>query len=81
MNMPEWMFQIIVGAAFVGLVSTIYSQMLTKSEHGKWCHKNTEEIRVFFQEELKQFEDKLDLKIENAILKAIKKLNGKGEKK
>ncbi len=73
--MPEWILQILIGVVIVGLISVIFSQMLTKAEHGRWCHANTEEIKLFIREELNKFDDALDLKIENAILKAIKKVN------
>ena len=74
------LLQFLFGAAIVALIGIVYRQMMSKTEHSVMCHGNTEEIKRYFSAEMVKFQDMLDLKIENAILKAMRKING-GQKK
>ena len=64
----------------MGLIGVIYKNVLTKSEHAEVCKKNTmviqENIKNTIKDELKDIKEYFDLKIENVVLKEIRKING-----
>jgi uncharacterized membrane protein (DUF106 family) len=78
--MPEWLISILVGGVIMGLIGVIYKNVLTKSEHAEVCKKNTmviqENIKNTIKDELKDIKEYFDLKIENVVLKEIRKING-----
>jgi uncharacterized membrane protein (DUF106 family) len=78
--MPEWLISILIGGVIMGLIGVIYRGVLTKSEHADLCKRNTqvvqENIKTTIKEELKDIKDYFDLKIENVVLKEIRKING-----
>jgi len=77
--MPEWLLSIVIGGVIMGLVGVIYRGVLTKSEHADVCKTNTQliqkDIKITIKEELKDIKDYFDLKIENVVLKEIRKIN------
>lgn len=79
--MPEWLWMIIVGGVIMGLLAIVYGGVLTKNEHAEICNKNTvvmqESIKNTIKDELKDIKEYFDLKIENVVLKEIRKINGK----
>jgi len=64
----------------MGLIGVIYRGVLTKSDHAEVCKKNTmviqENIKNTIKDELKDIKEYFDLKIENVVLKEIRKING-----
>jgi len=78
--MPEWLISILVGGVIMGLIGVIYRGVLTKSDHAEVCKKNTmviqENIKNTIKDELKDIKEYFDLKIENVVLKEIRKING-----
>jgi len=79
--MPEWLISVLVGGVIMGLIGVIYRGVLTKSDHAEVCKKNTmviqENIKNTIKDELKDIKEYFDLKIENVVLKEIRKINGK----
>jgi hypothetical protein len=59
----------------------VYSGVLTKNEHADICNKKTvviqESIKNTIKDELKDIKEYFDLKIENVVLKEIRKANGR----
>jgi hypothetical protein len=78
--MPEWLISILVGGVIMGLLGVVYRGVLTKNEHAEICNKNTtviqESIKNTIKDELKDIKEYFDLKIENVVLKEIRKING-----
>jgi len=78
--MPEWLWPILVGGVVMGLIGIVYRGVLTKHEHAEMCGKNTKDITdkltKAIRDELKDMKVYFDLKIENVILKEIRKKNG-----
>jgi len=78
--MPEWLLSILIGGAVMGLIGVIYRGVLTKSEHGEVCKAAKKEVfddfKVTLKEEMQGMKDYFDLKIENVVLKEIRKING-----
>jgi len=64
----------------MGLIAVIYQGVLTKSEHAELCKKNMgesqESMKKFIKDEFKDVKEYFDLKIENVVLKEIRKANG-----
>ena len=81
--MPEWVWTLLVGGVLVGLIGVVYRQMLTKSEHAELCRKNSDEVRDAIKstvrEEMNDIREYFDLKIENVVLKEIRKMNSRKE--
>lgn len=82
--MPEWLWVIIIGGVVIGLVTVIYSEILTESKHSKICKENTKPIkdlilenRVIVKEQINGLREHLDLKIENTILTELRKINNR----
>lgn len=63
----------------MSLIAVIYKQMLTKSEHAQLCHSNTAEVKKFFVEETVKIKEHFDLKIENVVMKELRKINNGGK--
>ena len=79
--MPEWVWTLLVGGVLIGLIGVVYRQMLTKSEHAELCKKNSDEVRDVIKstvrEEMNDIREYFDLKIENVVLKEIRKMNSR----
>ena len=77
--MPEWLLTLLIGGIIVGLIGVIYQGVLTKSEHAEVCKNNTRiiqnDIKTTIKEEMEEIKKYFDLKLENEILKEIKKIN------
>ena len=80
---PEWVWTLLVGGVLMGLIEVVYRQMLTKSEHAELCKKNSDEVRDVIKstvrEEMNDIREYFDLKIENVVLKEIRKMNSRKE--
>ena len=80
---PEWVWTLLVGGVLIGLIGVVYRQMLTKSEHAELCKKNSDEVRDVIKstvrEEMNDIREYFDLKIENVVLKEIRKMNSRKE--
>ena len=81
--MPEWVWTLLVGGVLIGLIGVVYRQMLTKSEHAELCRRNSHEVRDAIKstvrEEMNDIREYFDLKIENVVLKEIRKMNSRKE--
>ena len=77
--MPEWLLTLLIGGVIVGLIGVIYQGVLTKSEHAEICKENTwvvqKDIKTTIKDELEEIKKYFDLKIENEIMKEIRKIN------
>lgn len=81
--MPEWLLSLLIGGVVMGLIGVIYRGVLTKSEHADICKMNStairDDLKAFVREQFDGMKEYIDLKVENVILKEIKKLNGSKE--
>jgi len=79
--MPEWVWTLLVGGVLIGLIGVVYRQMLTKSEHAELCRRNSDAVRDAIKstvrEEMNDIREYFDLKIENVVLKEIRKMNSR----
>ena len=86
--MPEWLLTLLVGGVIVGLIGVIYKQLLTKSDHAEICRETQQSLIRSRKEDMEQMfrlhrawlEDRfesLNDKIENTVMKELKKLNGR----
>ena len=82
--MPEWIWSIVIGGMVMGLIGVIYRGVLTKNEHGELCKGAKKEVfddfKITLKEEIQGMKDYFDIKIENVVLKEIRKINGGGSK-
>jgi len=78
MTLPEWIWGLI-GAIMMGLIGLVYKSMLTKSEHSEVCKKNTFEVNKTVEKVIKDeiggIKEYFDLKIENVVMKELRKIN------
>jgi len=80
--MPEWLMSVLVSVVIVGLVSVLYKNtrgaMMTKLEHTKICKANSTAWQKFVEKQTEQLKEYFDLKIENVVMKELRKLNNGG---
>lgn len=82
MIVPEWVWGIL-GVIIMGLIGLIYKNMLTKPEHNEICNKNTKKLVDDFgkvvKDEIEDVKEYFDLKIENVVMKELRKINGRSD--